>query len=511
MRALISVSDKTGIVEFAKELENLGWDIISTGNTHRILVENGVSSTEVSEITDFPEILDGRVKTLHPKIHGGILSRRDLKEDMDTLKEHEIETIDMVVANLYPFKEAYLNPDLGIEDKIEQIDIGGPSMVRAAAKNFKYVNIVVNSEDYERVLEELKKNGETSYETRRYLAKRAFSHTAKYDSMISGFFSEIDGDEFPEEVIISYEKEYTLRYGENPHQKAVLYKESMTGQSGIGAMKQYQGKELSYNNLGDFNEAVNIIEDFEKPSAVAIKHGSPCGISTADDIKSAYVNAHDADPQSIFGGIVIVNREIDEELAEEMNKTFLEIVIAPSFTEAALEEFSKKKNLRVIKYEGYGKADKDIRKFISGGMLVQNADREMFSEDIKVATEKAPSEEEMKNLKFAWKAVKNAKSNAIVLAKNGTTMGIGQGQVSRVWALENAVKQVKEIFGENLDGAVLASDGFFPFSDCIEFANKNGIKAVIQPGGSKNDEDSIKKADEYGMKMVLTGMRHFKH
>lgn len=527
-RALISVSDKSGIVEFAKKLKELGWELLSTGGTFKLLNESGVDVKEVSEITEFPEILDGRVKTLHPNVHGGILYRRDLEEDVKTIEKHGIGSIDMVVVNLYPFKEAYQNSSLTMEEKIEQIDIGGPSMVRAAAKNFKYVNIVVNSEDYERVLEELEGNGETSFETRMYLAKRAFAHTARYDSMISTYFNEITEDEFPESLIVAYEKESELRYGENPHQRAASYIEYMGEDKGLKAIKVHQGKELSYNNIGDFNEAVGMIKDFDEPTVIAIKHGNPCGISSDENVNIAYNKAHDADPQSIFGGILISNREVDGNLAKDMNETFLEIVIAPSFTEDALEEFKNKKNLRVIGYSGINssenksektKEQKDrsaeskekMLKYVEGGLLIQDVDSKLFGDELKFATKEKPTEKELEDLEFAWKAVKNVKSNAIVLAKDKTTIAIGPGQVSRVWALENAVKQAKEMYGENLDGVVLASDGFFPFSDCVEYANANGIKAVIQPGGSKNDSDSVEVADKYGMKMVLTGIRHFKH
>ncbi len=513
-RALLSVSDKRGIVEFATELKNLGWEILSTGGTFKLLAENGLEVKEVSEITEFPEILDGRVKTLHPNVHGGILYRRDLEEDVKTIEKHGIGSIDMVVVNLYPFKEAYEDDSLSMEEKIEQIDIGGPSMVRAAAKNFKYVNIVVNSEDYEKVLEELKSDGKTSFETRMYLAKRAFAHTARYDSMISAYFNEITGDEFPDSLILAYEKESELRYGENPHQKAASYTEYMGVEKGLKAIKVHQGKELSYNNIGDFGEAVGMIKDFDEPTVIAIKHGNPCGISSDKDVNIAYNKAHDADPQSIFGGILIANREINGELAKDMNKTFLEIVIAPSFTETALEEFNNKKNLRVIEYSGFNLgsiSSEKMLKFVEGGLLVQDTDSKLFGDELNYATKEKPSEKELEDLEFAWKAVKNVKSNAIVLAKDKTTIAIGPGQVSRVWALENAVKQAKEMYGEDLDGVVLASDGFFPFSDCVEYANANGIKAVIQPGGSKNDSDSIDVADKYGMKMVLTGIRHFKH
>lgn len=516
-RALLSVSDKSGIVEFAKELRKLNWELLSTGGTYEVLKNSGIEVLEVSAVTGFPEMLDGRVKTLHPNIHGGILHRRELLKDLETIKEHGIAPIDMVVVNLYPFKEAYDNNELSMEEKIEQIDIGGPSMVRAAAKNFKYVNILVNSEDYSTVIDELKETGETSYETRLYLAKRAFAHTARYDSMISTYFNELTDDEFPDTFVLSYDKESELRYGENPHQKAAYYTDCMGGARGIKSINVHQGKELSYNNLGDFNEAINMIKDFEEPTIIAIKHGNPCGISSADNINTAYKKAHDADPQSIFGGIVIANCEIDEELAREMNKTFLEIVIAPMFTSGALLEFENKKNLRVIESKDckidYGNhfKSKKMCKFIEGGLLLQDYDTKLFGEELNVSTKEKPTDAELEDLKFAWKVVKNVKSNGIVLVKNKTTISIGPGQVSRVWALENAIKQAKEMYSDDLESVVLASDGFFPFSDCIEYANKNGIKAVIQPGGSKKDIDSIKKADEYGMKMILTGIRHFKH
>lgn len=511
MRALISVSDKDNIIEFAKSLKDLNWDIISTGNTSKILKENGVENREVSDITQFPEILEGRVKTLNPKIHGGILARNDNTEDKKTLERHDIKKIDMVVVNLYPFRRAYKNNEFTIEEKIEQIDIGGPAMIRAAAKNFKDTIVLVDSKDYYQILKEFKDKKEISVETRRYLAKKAFNHTAKYDSMISKFFNEMDNDEFPDELTISYKKEKTLRYGENPHQKAALYSENLREKEGINNAKKIQGKDLSYNNISDYNEAIDIIKDFEEPTAVGIKHGSPCAIASSENILEAYEKAYSADPKSIFGGIVILNREVTKKLAEKLNKIFLEIIIAPSFTREAVLEFEKKPNLRVIKYEENCNRPKFKSKYIDGGLLIQTSDELILNERFEIATEKKPEKKEMEDLEFAFKVVKNAKSNAIVLAKNKMTISIGQGQVSRIWALENAIKQAKEVFGKDLDGVVLASDGFFPFTDCIEIAYRNNIKSIIQPGGSINDIDSINKANEYGIKMVITNVRHFKH
>ncbi|MDO5708338.1 MAG: bifunctional phosphoribosylaminoimidazolecarboxamide formyltransferase/IMP cyclohydrolase [Andreesenia angusta] len=508
MRALISVSDKSGISEFAKELENLGWEIISTGNTHKKLLESGVSSIEVSDITKFPEILGGRVKTLNPLIHGGILYRRDDEEDKKTIEIFNIEPIDMVVTNLYPFKEAYDDESLSDLDKIEQIDIGGPAMIRAAAKNYKFVNIIVNASDYDLVLKELRESGETSLETRKYLAMRAFAHTAEYDSIISKYFNEINEKDFADNLSLSFNKVEDLRYGENPHQKASLYKSINSKDD----MKIYQGKSMSYNNLCDYNEAINMIKDFEEPTAIAIKHGSPSGIASSNNINDAYKKAYNADPKSIFGGIVIVNRDIDLELAIDMNRTFLEIIIAPKFTEKALEEFRKKKDLRIVEDENIYNKDKSekMMKILNDKLLVQEYDRDL-DEKFEYITENKPSDLEIEEIKFAWKVVKNAKSNAIVIAKDKASLGIGQGQVSRIWALENAIKQAKEFYDGDFNDLVLASDGFFPFEDCIEIAKKNGIMTIVQPGGSKNDDLVIKKANEYGMKMVFTGRRHFRH
>lgn len=508
-RALISVSDKTGIVELAKSLVELGWSIVSTGGTYRTLSDSGVEVTEVCDVTKFPEILDGRVKTLHPSIHGGILYRRDDRDHVMTVKDFQIDNIDMVVVNLYPFKEAYEKEGLSTEEMIEEIDIGGPTLIRAAAKNFKYVNILVDHKDYSRVLEELNETGHTSYETRIELAKKAFAHTARYDSVISRYFNELTDDKYPENLILAYEKKGDLRYGENPHQEASLYQEYIGENFGIKNIEQLGGKELSYNNINDINEALNMIREFEEPTAIAVKHGNPCGAASSFDIFNAYQKAHDADPQSIFGGIVIFNREVDLKLAEELIEIFLEIVIAPSFTDEALEVLRRRKNLRVISlkdsYREEWKAQ--VIKGIDGGLLMQDKDSKLLLDELQYVTDKKPSEEELEDMVFAWKIAKCAKSNGVVIARDKTTIAIGPGQVSRVWALENAIKQG----GSKVEGSVLASDAFFPFSDCVEIAAKSGITSIIQPGGSIHDENSIKKADKTAVAMVFTGIRHFKH
>lgn len=508
-RALISVSDKAGVVEFAKELLDLGWGIISTGGTYGILKQEGLNVTEVSDITGFPEAFDGRVKTLHPNIHGGILHRRSLQEHTEKADELGIDGIDMVVVNLYPFKAAYENPNSTHEDIIENIDIGGPSLIRAASKNYQDVNIVVDPADYSKILGELRLNGTTQEDTRLNLAKKAFGHTAAYDAMIAKYFNEITADEFPEKLILAYDKESPLRYGENPHQSAALYVESLGVPCGVGALIQHNGKELSYNNINDVNEGVDIIREFDEPTAIAIKHGNPCGAASAESLLEAFNKAHEADPQSIYGGIVILNRRVEGELAEILKGIFLEIVIAPSYSKEALEILSEKKNLRVLEQADILKPHESSKliKAMDGGLLVQDKDNILLGEELKTVTKLEPDANLLEDLLFAWKIVKGTKSNAVVIAKDKRTVAVGPGQVSRIWALENAIKQ-----GENrVNGAVLASDAFFPFGDCVELAAKSGIKAIIQPGGAKKDQESIDLADQQEIAMVFTGVRHFKH
>ena len=510
MRALISVSDKTGVIEFAKELEALGCTIISTGGTHAKIAESGVKVVGISDVTGFPECLDGRVKTLHPAVHGGILAMREKPEHMAQLKELGIETIDIVAINLYPFKETILKPDVTLPVAIENIDIGGPTMLRSAAKNHKDVVVICDPADYPAVIAELKEKGEVSYDTKYRLALKVFQHTAAYDTMISDYLRKEAGYGLPDNFTMTFEKAQDLRYGENPHQKAWYYKEVKPAAGDLVNAKQLHGKELSFNNINDTNAAIEALREFDEPAVVAVKHANPCGIGTADNIYEAYMKAYNADPVSIFGGIVASNREITAAVAEEISKIFLEIVIAPSFSAEALEIIEKKKNIRILELPAISERDPfayDMKK-VNGGLLVQEKDTKLYDPaDWKVVTEKEPTEFEKKDMVFGMKVVKNVKSNAIVLVRNGQTIGMGPGQVNRVGALEIAIRQAVE----DTNGAVLASDAFFPFDDCVEMAAKAGITAIIQPGGSIRDEDSIKKCNEYGISMVFTGMRHFKH
>lgn len=511
MRALLSVSDKTGIVEFARELENLGVTIISTGGTHKKLEESGIAVTGISDVTGFPECLDGRVKTLHPAVHGGILAMRDKPEHMKQLADLGIETIDIVAINLYPFKETILKPGVTLEDAIENIDIGGPTMLRSAAKNHKDVVVICDPADYETVIDELKKNKTVSYDTKYRLALKVFQHTAAYDAMISDYLRKQIGAELPDNLTMTFEKVQELRYGENPHQKASYYKEIQPADGSLVKAEQLHGKELSFNNINDTNGALAALREFSEPTVVAVKHANPCGVGTGSDIYTAYKRAYDCDPTSIFGGIVAANRPIDKATAEEINKIFIEIVIAPDFTDKAMEILTQKKNIRLLKLpdienkEAAGEID--IKK-VSGGLLVQGVDDILFDENaLNVVTDRAPTEKELEDLRLAMKVVKHIKSNGIVIAKDQATVGIGPGQVNRIWAVENAIRQANT----SLEGSVLASDAFFPFDDCVTAAAKAGVTAIIQPGGSIRDQESIDKANELGIAMVFCGIRHFKH
>lgn len=508
-RALISVSDKTGVVDFARGLADMGWELISTGGTYKELLKEGVDVLEVSSVTGFPEAFDGRVKTLHPAVHGGILYRRDNDDDVKTIAEMNIGSIDMVVVNLYPFKEVYEREGSATEDIIENIDIGGPTLVRAASKNYRHVTIVVEPEDYSRVLGELRASGETSLDTRVEMAKKAFSHTAYYDSMIASYFNEVTGEKFPERLLVPYSKKSDLRYGENPHQEGALYVESLGKPSGMASLVQHNGKELSYNNINDLNEGLDLVREFEEPTAVAIKHGNPCGVASDKSLEAAFAKAYESDSQSIYGGIVIFNREVGAELAETLGKIFLEVIVAPSYSEEALCILSQKPNVRVLEQPEASKPLTSSRnlKSVSGGLLVQDKDTKLLGEKLMCVTEAKPDKSTEEDLLFAWKVVKATKSNAVVVAKNKTTVAVGPGQVSRIWALENAIKQG----GEGVQGAVLASDAFFPFGDCVELAAKSGIVSIIQPGGAKKDSESIELADKHGISMLFTGIRHFKH
>lgn len=509
-RALISVSDKRGIVEFAKKLTELGVEIISTGGTAKVLIENDIKVIPISDITNFPECLDGRVKTLHPAVHGGLLARRDMKEHMDQLEKLNITPIDLVAINLYPFKETIARDDVTLEEAIENIDIGGPTMLRSAAKNHKDVAVICNPDDYDSIIEELEKEKEVSYDTKYKLALKVFEHTAHYDALIANYLrKQIDGG-YPEVLTMTYEKVQDLRYGENPHQKAVFYKEVGKNNGSLVEGKQLHGKELSFNNINDTNGALELLKEYKDPTVVAVKHTNACGVGTGYDIYDAYLKAFECDPVSIYGGIIAANRAIDKRTAEEINKIFVEIVIAPSFEEEALDILKSKKNIRLIELSNIDKKqqiDRVDMKKVNGGLLIQDINHELYGEELKVVTERIPTDKEMEDLKFAWKVVKHIKSNGIVLAKDGQTVGIGPGQVNRIWAVENAIKQANV----PVKGSVMASDAFFPFPDCVEAAAKEGVTAIIHPGGSIRDQLSIDMANKYGIAMVFTGMRHFKH
>ncbi len=511
-KAFVSVFDKSGIVEFVKELQGLGYEILSTGGTHRALHQAGINVTSVSEITDFPECLDGRVKTLHPKIHAGILAIRDNPDHMRQLEELGIDTIDMVVVNLYPFKATISQPDVKLEDAIENIDIGGPTVLRAASKNWQDIVVVCDIADYDDVLADLKEKGEVSRDRKFALAAKTFECTAAYDALIAKYLREKSAllSGYPDKLTITLEKQQEMRYGENPHQAAAFYREPLKVDGGLPNAEQLNGKELSFNNINDTAGALDCLREFTEPTIVAVKHANPCGVGTGINIHEAYMKAYECDPVSIYGGIVASNREIDAKTAEEMSKIFLEIVIAPSYTDDALEILKQKKNLRVLKLANIcAKLPEDAYdvKKVQGGMLIQNINTEMLQDELKVVTKKQPTADELKNMEFAFKVVKHVKSNGIVVVKNMGTVGIGPGQTNRVWAAQMAMERS----GDRAKNAVMASDAFFPFDDSVEAAVQAGVTAIIQPGGSIRDEDSIKKCDENGIAMVFTGIRHFKH
>lgn len=501
-QALISVSDKSNLIDFAKFLMDKGYKILSTGGTFKHLQEGGIEVVEVKDVTGFPEILDGRVKTLHPNIHGAIMARRSDDEHMQTLNEHNINTIDIVVVNLYPFFEK-MKTDISEAEMIEFIDIGGPSMLRSSAKNFYDVTVITEVEDYEKVKQEIEANGQTTIETRRLLAGKVFNLTSAYDAAISSY---ILNDPLPKFLESSYEKMMDLRYGENPHQQAAYYVDKTRN----GAMKdfeQLQGKELSFNNIRDMDLAYKVVSEFKNEIACcAVKHSTPCGVAIGNSVIEAYEKTYACDPVSIFGGIVAFNKEVDAKTAEQLNEIFLEIVIAPKFTLEALEIFANKKNLRIIQVENQV-SDRVSYAKVDGGLLVQSVDNQ-FSEEFKVVTEKQPSEKQINDLIFAQKIVKWVKSNAIVVATNGQAFGIGGGQTNRIWAAQQAIERAKKIQTQEL---VLASDAFFPFRDTVDFAAENGITAIIQPGGSMKDDESIQACNEHGIPMLFTGMRHFLH
>ena len=527
--ALLSVSDKTGIVEFAQGLVNSGFGILSTGGTFNLLKQSGVPATEVSAHTGFPEMMDGRVKTLHPKIHGGILGRRGI--DDAVMNEHGIDRIDIVVVNLYPFAATIAKADVTMSDAIENIDIGGPAMVRSAAKNHAHVGIITNPSDYDKVLAELSATGEISYATRFDLAVKAFEHTAQYDGMIANFFGARLPDSsatapsedasatsaFARTFNLQLQKSQELRYGENPHQSAAFYVEKDVKEASVSTAKQLQGKELSYNNIADTDAALECVKSFAKPACVIVKHANPCGVAVSlDGILDAYNLAYATDPESAFGGIIAFNRELDIKTAKAIvERQFVEVIIAPSIADGVLEVTSTKKNVRVLVCGELPNINERASQYdfkrVNGGLLVQDQDLGMIDKsDLKVVTKVAPTDAELDDLIFAWKVAKYVKSNAIVYAKNRQTIGIGAGQMSRVNSARIAVIKAEHA-GLPVEGAVMASDAFFPFRDGIDNAARAGIKCVIQPGGSMRDDEVIAAADEHGIAMVFTGMRHFRH
>lgn len=521
-RALISVSDKTGIIEFAKNLSALGVELLSTGGTYKLLKDNNVPVVEVSEHTGFPEMMDGRVKTLHPKIHGGILARRGIDEAV--MQEHGISPIDLVIVNLYPFAQTVAKPNCSLEDAIENIDIGGPTMVRAAAKNHASVGIVVNTADYDAIINELKTNKTLSHATRFDLAVKAFEHTAQYDGMIAQYLGarvnkaeDEAADRFARTFNLQMVKAQDLRYGENPHQTAAFYVESTATEASVATSKQLQGKELSYNNIADTDAALECVKSFAKPACVIVKHANPCGVSVSlDGIQTAYDLAYATDPESAFGGIIAFNRPLDKATAKAIiDRQFVEVIIAPSIEDGVLEITGAKQNVRVLICGELPALDQRASQFdfkrVTGGLLVQDQDLAIIHEsDLKVVTKRAPSEAEIHDLIFAWKVAKYVKSNAIVYAKGRQTIGIGAGQMSRVNSARIAAIKAEHA-GLNVQGAVMASDAFFPFRDGIDNAAKVGISCIIQPGGSMRDNETIAAADEHGIAMVFTGVRHFRH
>ncbi|PLW68224.1 bifunctional phosphoribosylaminoimidazolecarboxamide formyltransferase/IMP cyclohydrolase [Pseudohalioglobus lutimaris] len=514
-RALISVSDKSGIVEFASKLRDLGVELLSTGGTYRLLQENGLAVTEVSEYTGFPEMMDGRVKTLHPKVHGGILARRG--QDDAVMADHGIDAIDMVVVNLYPFEATVARADCTLEDAVENIDIGGPTMVRAAAKNHRFVNIVVNASDYDAIIEEMQSNGgATSLETRFDLAIKAYEHTAAYDGAIANHFGKLvpgGSENFARTFNTQFHKVQEMRYGENPHQKAAFYVESNPAEAGIATATQIQGKELSYNNVADTDAALECVKYFDQPACVIVKHANPCGVAVAETIGKAYDLAFATDTESAFGGIIAFNRELDGATAAAIcERQFVEVIIAPSISAEAAAAVAQKKNVRLLECGQWSAPTPAMDyKRVNGGLLVQDRDLGMISpDDLKVVSKISPTQQQLSDLLFAWKVAKFVKSNAIIYASNGQTVGVGAGQMSRINSARIAAIKAEHA-GLQVKGSVMASDAFFPFRDGIDSAGERGIAAVIQPGGSIRDDEVIAAADEHGMAMVFTGMRHFRH
>ena len=512
-RALISVSNKENLIAFVTQLISFNYEIISTGGTKKFLEENKIPVIGIEEITHFPEMLDGRVKTLHPNIHAGLLFKRDNKVHINTIQEHNIKAIDLVVVNLYPFKETISKKNIVLDEAIEQIDIGGPSMLRSAAKNFKDVTVIVDTQDYDIVIQELKNSATISHLTNQKLAVKVFQHTAGYDTLIANYLNEHTKDQpiFAEKFTSTFEKIMDLRYGENPHQKAAYYKNALDNNLGLTNATQLQGKELSYNNILDANAAIEIISEFKNEFAVvAVKHNNPCGVGVAASLYEAWQKAFNADKISIFGGIIVLNHEVDEKIAQELKEIFLEVIIAPSFTNDALQILKTKKNLRLLKLNfDYSNDNKFKTITIQGGLLIQEKDNGIIEiENLKCVTDIDISTNLKNDLLFAWKVVKHVKSNAIVVAANLQTCGVGAGQMNRIASAYIALEQAKQ---HKITNLVLASDAFFPFSDVVEIAAQNHIKAIIQPGGSIQDKASIESCNKYGIAMYFTEMRHFKH
>ncbi len=509
MRALVSVSDKAGLVPFVNSLVSLGWEIIATGGTMKLLQDNGIKVINISEVTGFPEICDGRVKTLHPKVHGGLLARRDDESHLKALKDNDIEFIDMVCVNLYPFRQTIAKPGVSMADAIENIDIGGPSMLRSAAKNYKDVTVVCDPSDYNLIIDEIKANGNTTPDTRLKLSAKAYTHTAEYDMCIANYMRK--QAELNEKLFMEFDLVQNLRYGENPHQQAKFYRTADDLPYSLGCAKQLHGKELSYNNIQDADAALALVREFNVPFCVGLKHMNPCGAAIGKDVVDAWTKAYEADKVSIFGGIVATNCEITLEVAQLMKPIFLEIIMAPKFSKEAFELLSTKKNLRLIEVPMYKMPYTPMQyKSVCGGLLAQDMDLNTAEVvDDMTVTKKHASEAELDDLNFGLRIVKHVKSNAIVVVNNGQTLGIGAGQMNRIGSAEIALKQAHgNGVKENL---VMASDAFFPFDDCVTLAHEMGVTAIVQPGGSVRDEDSIKKADECGISMLFSGMRHFKH
>jgi phosphoribosylaminoimidazolecarboxamide formyltransferase/IMP cyclohydrolase len=534
MRALISVSDKAGVVEFARGLSLLGVDILSTGGTHKLLLEEGVPALSVEDITGFPECLDGRVKTLHPAVHGGILARRDLPSHMEQIEQLGIGPIDLVAINLYPFRATIEKPGVTLEEAIENIDIGGPAMLRSAAKNHHDVAVLCDPADYAPVLDALRQKAgqdpdrplsarDIPGETRFRLALKVFRHTSAYDAMIAGYLAKDLPFELPPQLTLTFDKVQDLRYGENSHQEAVYYREILPYSGALSRAVQLHGKELSFNNINDANGALECLKEFVPglsqpggregclPTVVAVKHANPCGVAQAETLVEAYRRAHDCDPVSIFGGIVAFSHPVDPETAEELSKIFVEIVLAPGYDPKALEILSRKSGIRLLQLDDIGGKPTaprlDLKK-VSGGLLAQNADDKLFDEDqLRCVTKAEPTPAQMADMVMAMKVVKHVKSNGIVFVKDGATLAVGPGQTNRIWAVGNAIRQCNS----DMDGCVMASDAFFPFDDCVTAAAAAGAAAIIQPGGSIRDQESIDKADELGLAMVFTGTRHFRH